>query len=204
MKCSFVFLLSFAAVIYLCVAAPVKIDLPMETAVFRYDTGSELANGQCLVCHSVEYISTQPKKDRAFWAASVKKMQDKYGAPIPEEQVEPLLDYLTKNYGVVGVNALSTNVAAHATVQAASPADGTKIATKYGCLACHNTSVKVVGPAYREIAEKYKMDSGASAKVEEQIQNGGSGKWGPVIMPPFPQVSAAEIKTLIEWILSQK
>ena len=177
-----------------------KIDLPMETAVFRYDTGSEIANGQCLVCHSVEYISTQPKKDRAFWAASVKKMQDKYGAPIPAEQVEPLLDYLTKNYGVVGTNVPSTNVVEQAT----SPADEPKIAAKYGCLACHNVSVKIVGPAYREIAEKYKMDSEASAKVEEQIQNGGSGKWGPVIMPPFPQVSAAERKTLVEWILSQK
>ncbi len=209
----FLWSLVFGAWCFVCFAAPIKIDLPMETAVFRYDTGSEIANGQCLVCHSVEYISTQPKKDRVFWAASVKKMQDKYGAPIPADQVEPLLDYLTKNYGVVGMNVPSANVAAQAPAETTSsatftttsaPTDAPKIATKYGCLACHNVRTTVVGPAYREIAAKYKSDSEASAKIEGQIQKGGSGKWGPVIMPPFPQIPGAERKILIEWILSQK
>src|ERR1043166_2553621 len=153
-------LLSSAAAVCLCDAAPVKIDLPMETHVFVQDKGAEIANGQCLICHSVEYVSTQPKKDRAFWAASVKKMQDKYGAPIPAEQVEPLLDYITKNYGIVGTNAPSTNVVAH-TTETTSPSDGPKIAMKYGCLACHNVSMKIVGPAYREVAAKYKSDSDA-------------------------------------------
>src|SRR2546425_4993873 len=87
------------------------IQLPPEVNAFKEDTGAEIANGQCLVCHSVEYVSTQPPFPRAFWKSSVQKMQQKYGAPIPEEQVEPLLDYLTKNYGVTTNGAAATATA---------------------------------------------------------------------------------------------
>jgi len=201
-RIAFIFLAGFSTAIYLC-AKPVTIQLPPETGTFKQDIGAELANGQCLVCHSVEYISTQPKKDRTFWAASVKKMADKYGAQTPAEQIEPLLDYLTKNYGIVGTNAPSTNQTAQAAI-ATSPSDASKIGIKYGCLTCHNVDYTIVGPAYREVAAKYKADPEATAKLEEQIQKGGSGKWGPTIMPPFPQVSAAERKILVDWILGQK
>jgi mono/diheme cytochrome c family protein len=78
-------------------AAP--ITLPPETAGLKQGAGAELASGQCLICHSAEYISTQPLLPRAFWKASVEKMQKKYGAPITEEQIAPLVDYLVKSYG---------------------------------------------------------------------------------------------------------
>src|SRR5436853_1874209 len=81
------------------------IALPPETGAFKQDTGAEIANGQCLTCHSVEYVLMQPPMPRAFWKSSVQKMQQKYGAPIPDEQVDALADYLTRNYGV-GTNAL--------------------------------------------------------------------------------------------------
>src|ERR1041385_2273653 len=80
-------------------AAPMKIEFPPETDAFKHAPGSEIANGQCLTCRSVEYVSTQPLMPRPFWAGSVKKMQEKYGAQIPPEQVERLVDYLTRNYG---------------------------------------------------------------------------------------------------------
>src|SRR6185295_2470367 len=91
-------------------------------------------------------------------------------------------------------------------VSSVSPAasDGPAIATKYGCLGCHNTSMKLVGPAYKEIAAKYKSDRDAAEKLEQQIHKGGSGKWGPIIMPPFPQISPAETKVLSGWILGLK
>jgi sulfite dehydrogenase len=180
-------------------AEPLKIEPPAETGSFKLTPGSELANGQCLTCHSVEYVATQPVMPRPFWAASVKKMQDKYGAQIPAEQVDTLVDYLTQNYGTNGAATASTNVAATIVAH-----DGPSVAMKYGCLACHSTSTKIVGPAYKDIADKYRNDAGAAAKVDEQIHKGGSGKWGPVLMPPFPQVTAAETKLLTDWILGQK
>jgi len=184
--------------------ATVEIQLPLETAAFKQDAGAEIANGQCLICHSVEYITTQPPMGRAFWKASVKKMQQKYGAPIPDLQVEPVADYLTRNYGVT-TNAGPASVGSiSATSGPAAGSDGPKIAAKYGCFGCHSTSSKVVGPAYREIAAKYKADPEAAAKVDQQIHKGGSGKWGPIIMPPFPQVTTAETRALSEWILGLK
>ena len=76
------------------------------------------------------------------------------------------------------------------------------VAAKYGCLGCHSVNAKLVGPSYRDIAAKYSHETEARARIAEQIHKGGSGKWGPVIMPPFPMVSDAETKALADWILS--
>jgi sulfite dehydrogenase len=182
-------------------AAALDIQLPPETVAFKQDFGAEIANGQCLTCHSVEYVVIQPPMQRAFWKAEVVKMQQKYGAQIPEEQVEAVVNYLTKNYGVTTNGTQTASVQTSAAAPQAHTADAQQIATKYGCLGCHNPSMKLVGPAYRDIAAKYKSDPAAFAKIDEQIHKGGSGKWGPIIMPPFPQVTAAEAKVLADWIL---
>src|SRR5688500_2367817 len=81
-------------------AAEVSITLPPETAALKNGAGLETAQTSCLLCHSVDYISTQPKMPRKFWEASVKKMREKYGAPIPEDSMPALLDYLVGTYGV--------------------------------------------------------------------------------------------------------
>ncbi|HKW27715.1 MAG TPA: cytochrome c, partial [Verrucomicrobiae bacterium] len=118
-------------------AAPLKIELPPETGTFKPGRGVEIANGQCLVCHSVEYVATQPPLPRTFWASSVKKMREKYGSTIPEEQVEALLDYLTAHYGIAPTNQVSTLITnAAPQVKLESAPDAAAIAAKYGCLAC--------------------------------------------------------------------
>ncbi|MBL9170517.1 MAG: cytochrome c [Verrucomicrobiales bacterium] len=73
--------------------------LPPETAKLKAGPGVELATTHCLLCHSADYVSTQPRLTRAGWEASVKKMREKYGAPIPAGQVTNLVDYLTQVYG---------------------------------------------------------------------------------------------------------
>jgi len=78
----------------------VSIQLPPETDTYKTAPGSELAQTFCLQCHSVEYISSQPPMPRKFWEASVVKMKDKYGAPVPPELVGKLTDYLVATYGV--------------------------------------------------------------------------------------------------------
>src|SRR5881628_1737503 len=89
-----------AALLMFLTSRAAEIQLPPETGAFKQDAGAEIANGQCLICHSVEYVTSQPPMGHAFWKASVVKMQQKYGAPIADPQVEPLADYLTRNYGV--------------------------------------------------------------------------------------------------------
>ena len=75
---------------------------------------------------------------------------------------------------------------------------------KGGCSACHAVDKKVVGPAYQEVAAKYKGDAGAAAKLAEKVKKGGVGVWGQIPMPPNAQVSDADIKNLVDWILTLK
>ncbi len=74
------------------------------------------------------------------------------------------------------------------------------LADKSACLNCHDVSKKMVGPAFKAIADKYKGKSDASAYLAEKITKGGSGVWGSIPMPGMPQVAAADVKTLSEWI----
>ena len=76
------------------------------------------------------------------------------------------------------------------------------MAKKYNCTACHQLEKKVVGPAYKEVAKKYKGQADAAAKLAEKVKKGGSGVWGPVPMPPNPAVPDGDIQKLVAWILA--
>ena len=79
----------------------------------------------------------------------------------------------------------------------ASPA----LAQKYGCTGCHAAAAKLVGPAFRDVAEKYKGQPDAQTQVVNSIRNGGSGRWGEVPMPPQADVKPADAQKLAAWIL---
>lgn len=78
------------------------------------------------------------------------------------------------------------------------------LAQKNNCLSCHAMDKQIVGPSYKQVAAKYKGDAAAAAKLADKVKKGGSGVWGQIPMPPNPQVSDADMKALIQWILSQK
>ena len=84
---------------------------------------------------------------------------------------------------------------------AASPAMADEaLAKAKGCTACHATGKKLIGPAYADVAKKYKGDKDAQSKMVASILKGSTGKWGPVPMPPN-KVSDDEAKKLAAWIL---
>lgn len=76
------------------------------------------------------------------------------------------------------------------------------LAQKSACMSCHQMAKKVVGPSYNDIAKKYKGDAKAADHLVSVIKKGGKGVWGPVPMPPHPQVSDENAKKLADWILS--
>jgi cytochrome c len=82
--------------------------------------------------------------------------------------------------------------------------DQLPLAQKSGCTACHSVDKKIVGPAYKDVANKYRGDKGAEAKLVQKVKNGGTGVWGQIPMPPNTHVSDADIKKLVEWVLSLK
>ncbi len=78
------------------------------------------------------------------------------------------------------------------------------LAKSKNCMACHAVANKVVGPAFKDVAAKYAGQKDAEDKLVQKVLKGGSGTWGPVPMPANPQVSEAEARTLVKWVLSQK
>lgn len=91
------------------------------------------------------------------------------------------------------------------TVAAVAPAMADEaLAKAKNCMACHAVATKLVGPSYKDVAKKYATDKSAADKLATKVIKGGSGVWGAVPMPANPQVSEAEAKKLVAWILSQK
>ena len=95
--------------------------------------------------------------------------------------------------------------AASAPAKPGAPLDlqsGQAMMQKDGCAACHAVDKAIVGPAYSQVAAKYRGDKTAAAKLEQKVKAGGSGAWGAVPMPPNSAVPDGDIKALVSWILT--
>lgn len=79
-----------------------------------------------------------------------------------------------------------------------------QLAQQKNCMACHAVDKKLVGPSFKDVAAKYSGQKDAVDKLAVKVIKGGSGVWGPVPMPANAQVTEADAKTLVQWILSQK
>lgn len=82
-----------------------------------------------------------------------------------------------------------------------------ELAKTSGCLACHSVEKKIVGPAWKDVAAKYKEDSNAKATLIDKVKKGGKGNWteitGGAPMPPYsPRVTDENIEKLVDFILS--
>ncbi len=72
---------------------------PAESSRFIAAPGVDLAQRYCLICHSADYVSTQPPHmSAAFWQNEVTKMRNAYGASIPDDAAKAIADYLSTTY----------------------------------------------------------------------------------------------------------
>lgn len=81
--------------------------------------------------------------------------------------------------------------------------DAQALLDRNGCLGCHGTSYKIVGPAYRDVAKRYRSDADPVSRLSQSIREGSVGRWGPVPMPGFKSLSDAELRALARFVLSQ-
>lgn len=72
---------------------------------------------------------------------------------------------------------------------------------KKTCAACHAIETKLMGPAFKDVAAKYKGVPGGDALLAAKIRAGSSGVWGIVAMPPSPQISERDARILAQWVL---
>jgi mono/diheme cytochrome c family protein len=74
--------------------AKVSVELPVSQASFPPGKGADIANGQCLICHSAGMVLRQPPLTQDEWTGEINKMRNSFGAPLPADQVEALARYL--------------------------------------------------------------------------------------------------------------
>lgn len=96
-------------------------------------------------------------------------------------------------------------VAAFACTSVFAAPDQSALARESGCLSCHSPTEKIVGPAFQSVAERYAGQKDAAADLAMSVTNGSTKKWGrAAAMPPHPNMSQADIRRLVEWVLSHK
>jgi cytochrome c len=103
-------------------------------------------------------------------------------------------------------NETTTAPAAAANDISANPdyQKGLAIVAKSGCLACHKVDSKLIGPAYKDVANKYAGSDTAVTYLSHKIIHGGSGVWGNVMMIPHPDISEADAESMVKYILLLK
>lgn len=114
---------------------------------------------------------------------------------VTEEEVKAIASYMFEHYTQKNLSKVQKDIAAFNALE-----PGEKLALKYKCLGCHKVNKKVVGPAFSDIAAKYKN---AEEKIKESIKNGSQKSWkssNGAVMPPFKQIRKDELKVLSEWI----
>ena len=118
--------------------------------------------------------------------------------PLPYNETTVLVAYREIQMKKLALAAAALAALSFAGAASANP----DLAKAKNCMACHAIDKKVVGPAFHDVAAKYKGQKGADATLAAKIIKGGSGAWGAMAMPPNA-VSETEALTLAKWVLAQ-
>ena len=105
----------------------------------------------------------------------------------------------------IGSGSAAAPAAPGTTAPAGTAAPGTmavsELAKRKACLSCHGVEKRIVGPSFKEVAARYKGQGGAEAHLLKKLRHGGSGTWGPLPMPPNPDLAEADAAALVRWVL---
>ncbi len=183
--------------------------------LWKVDGKADTSNTACMkdCLKTVEIKSELPDFARSAngdWAAQMRIIGPVRGV----NAMEPALTgTVAETAPAVREYARATLDAANAaatTVPAAAGADGKVIdsqkvqtlLTQNACMACHARDAKLVGPSFTDIGKKYQGQEGVLDKLVTKVQNGGSGAWGAIPMPPHPNLSDADAQLMVEWMLA--
>lgn len=122
---------------------------------------------------------------------------------IPEGFVASMYGDIRDNFrGLASMNEAGPPADEAAPQAATGTAAPQAMIEQFGCAACHGIDKKIVGPAFRSVAAKYKGDAGAEQRLFKKVRAGGSGVWGSIPMPPQAGPSDAELTAIIKWVLA--
>jgi len=164
--------------------------------------GAELTQAKCAICHEIEHV-VRNRQSRAEWEETMQRMVQR-GAPLAPDEIRVITDYLAAYYNREGPSAAAQAASAQAAAAQARADPVTQLLNKNACLGCHAVEKQIVGPAFREVAARYKSDAAAAAKLAAKVKQGGQGVWGQVPMPPNPGLSDADARLIVEWVLTRQ
>jgi cytochrome c551/c552 len=131
-------------------------------------------------------------------------MQRAFGAPLDDAEIKSIGAYLAVAYGSAQEMDEAVILASVAPEPGQAGADDVHLLLNAnGCLGCHAVDKKLVGPAYRDVAARYKDDDQALVKVTASIRKGGAERWGDVPMPSMPNLTEAQAQLLAGFVLQQ-
>ena len=186
------------------VAAPTRsITFPTDPFSFQPGSGQEIANTYCVICHSADYIYTQPPHAQTSWTEIIKKMKLAFGCPIPDESIALLSEYLTHQ------NEISPLASTHLEIQkASSPSPNEQGSLDKGkslytthCLNCHGPMGKGDGPIGKMLippaANLTVLGKKSDQELLKTIQDGRPG----TAMPSWKgNLSAQEIRDVLSYL----
>ena len=130
------------------------------------------------------------------------RVADKEDGSLANKRILPAavsvsINYLSEGYDMTVVAQKQNSFDASAQYEVAKG-----LIKKSDCAACHMLDAKSLGPSFTAVALKYKGSSTAQAALVKKIANGGSGVWGDAMMPAHSSMPAAELNTIVKYILS--
>lgn len=94
---------------------------------------------------------------------------------------------------------LAIGAAIHSPMALANP----QIAKANKCFECHSLDKRIIGPSFRDIAQKYKNQPGATNYLADKVRKGSVGVWGSPPMQAYPDMPQQDINSVVKWILDR-
>jgi cytochrome c len=163
--------------------------------------GAALTQAKCAICHEIGHV-TRVRLSRPEWEETMRVMVQR-GTPLTPDESKTITDYLATYYGREAPSPAAQAASTQAAAAQAAADPVMQLLNRNACLGCHAVDRRVIGPGFREVAARYKVDAAAAPKLAEKIKDGGQGAWGQVPMPPNPGLSEADLKLLVDWVLAQ-
>jgi cytochrome c551/c552 len=167
--------------------------------------GVGLVNAKCGTCHDVTHIS-RSKLTREEWTDNFDNMLKRGMPPTSADERRIILEYLVAYYGPNPAPAPAPDTLADAAARSAGidPKDRVgELLNKSGCTACHASDQPLVGPSFKAIADRYRSDGAAAPKLATKVKQGSVGTWGRLRMPAHPELSDADLNTMVAWVLAR-
>lgn len=174
-----------------------KVEMPNKDGFERfwalsYVTGKGKPDTDNTTC--MHDCAKDVKVVNAIPAAGVKALYgdiaDNFRGLATMNEAAPLADQLV---------AAASGAAGEASSSAHAPLE---LIQKYSCSACHSVDQKIVGPAFRDVAQKFKGNPDAEKILIQAIRSGSTGVWGSAAMPPQTAPSDADLESIVKWVLA--